>query len=45
MLTTMRAAVALRAACGEMLTWDACVLRATRDDLVVRERRASRVAR
>ena len=35
----------LRAACGEKLTCSACVSRAARDDLIVKEPRASRIAR
>ena len=35
----------LRAACGEKLICSACVSRAARDDRIVREPRASRVAR
>ena len=33
----------LRAACGEKLTYSACVSRAARDDRIMRETRASRV--
>ena len=35
----------LRAACREKLTCSACVSRASRDDLIVKEPRASRIAR